>query len=467
MTKVLLASFVLLAVCWVANDALADQPNILVILADDMGYGDLSCFGSRQINTPNIDSLAEAGVRCTNAYVTSSVCAPSRAGLMTGRYPNRFGFEHNIVGASEYYNYETTGLPNDEITIANRLKEAGYRTGCIGKWHLGVHLEHFHPNARGFDYYFGRFKGHGYFPKVEDRQIYRQDKPVDRIEIPYTTDWYTKEAIDFIGDGGSDEPWFLYLAHDTPHTPLQAKPKDLQRFAHIENKRRRTICAMQHCLDENVGKLISHLKTTRQFESTLIVFLSDNGGVTNGANHSINAPLNGQKSTFWEGGIRVPMIYCWPNKIEAGGKYDPMVSTLDFTPTFMAAAGKTLPKEARKTQKRIDGVDLLPHLTGKSKSPPHTELYWRISHRGAAVRHGDWKLVRTPHRPVMLYDLSNDVSEQNNLAAEQPELANDLMKKLAKWEESFKDTPRWFSNNRWKKTNRKHYESEYVLEQPH
>ncbi len=447
----------------------AEQPNILLIMADDMGYGDIGCYGSTQIKTPNIDALAARGIKCTDGYVTSSVCAPSRAGLMTGRYPNRFGFEHNIVGASEYYNVDTIGLPVDETTIADRLRTVGYATACIGKWHLGGSLDRFHPNQRGFEYYFGRYKGHGYFPTVESKQIYRQKLPVTEIDVPYTTDWYTEESIQFVDSVETGKPWFLYLAHDTPHTPLQAKPEDLEKYTHIKDKRRRTVCAMQHCLDENIGRLVKHLKSQGQLKNTLIVFLSDNGGVTHGLSHSLNAPLNGCKSTFWEGGIRVPMIFSWPKRLPQGMTYSKIVSSLDFTPTFMAAAGRPLKLKKGKDEngKPIDGVDLLDYFDGPVPDhAPHNELFWRISHRGAAVRSGDWKLVRTPHSFPMLYDLRQDLSEQKNLAWEQPEKARELMLKLTNWEESFKDTPRWFSANRWKAKNRKHYSNHYVIEQP-
>ena len=249
------------------HESRCEQPNLMIILADDMGYGDIGCYGSKQIATPNIDSLAERGVRCSQGYVSMMVCAPSRAGIMTGRYQSRFGFEHNIVGAGRFYVPNEIGLPTDEVTIADRLKELGYQTACIGKWHLGGDEAH-HPNSRGFDYYFGRFKGHGYFPKASDKKIYRQRAPVETIDVPYTTDWYTKEAIDFIDRVPDGKPWFLYLAHDTPHTPLQAKKEDIARFAHISQKNRRVYCAMQHCLDENVGKLLEHLEQnqpTRQY----------------------------------------------------------------------------------------------------------------------------------------------------------------------------------------------------------
>ena len=433
----------------------AERPNLMIILADDMGYGDLSCYGSKQIATPNLDALAERGVRCRQAYVAMMVCAPSRAGLMTGRNPSRFGFEHNLVGTTSYY--KDVGLPVDEVTLANRLLDAGYATACIGKWHLGGDAER-HPNSRGFEYYFGRFKGHGYFPKAKDKQIYRQREPVDEIEVPYTTDWYTKETIDFIDRAPADQPWFVYLAHDTPHTPLQAKEEDLARFAHLEPRNRRVYCAMQHCLDQNVGRVVEHLRSTGQLDNTLIVFFSDNGGTTQG---SINAPLRGSKSTFLEGGLRVPMIFSWPDRLPQGAEYDLPVSSLDLLPTFAAAAGVELP--AKPT---LDGVDLLPHLLGERDTRPHERLFFRMTLRGAAYREGDWKVVRLPHRQAELYDLSKDTSETSNLAATQPERVARMMRELNEWEQNLPHTPRWIGGNGWIRANRAKYDKDYLLTQP-
>ncbi len=444
------------------------MPNLLIILADDMGYGDLSCYGSKQLETPNIDALAADGVRCTNGYVSGTVCSPSRAGLMTGRYQSRFGHEHNIVGAKEYFVQDQIGLPISEVTMADRLKQLGYRTACIGKWHLGGGA-HFHPNARGFDYYFGRYKGHGYFPKVKDKQMYRQREPVSKIDVPYTTDWYTVEALNFIDNVPEGEPWFVYLAHDTPHTPLQAKQEDLDRFAHIKDKKRRTMLAMQHCLDENVGKLVQHLKDTGQYDNTLIVFFSDNGGIVDGTSQSINAPLRGQKSIFFDGGMHVPFIFTWPDgKLPKGTTYTEPFIALDLLPTFLAAAGSPWQiKDGKLDGKIYDGVDLLPYLKGeRGDEHPHDTMYWRITHRGAAMRDGDWKLIRTTHATPQLYDLSKDVSEVNDLAGEQPQRVRELMIKLAEWEESLEDTPRWFSGNYWKKKNRMLYYQDYPLTQP-
>ena len=455
--SILLATFMM-------TDAVfaSEQPNILVILADDMGYGDISCYGSKQIHTPNIDALADRGVKCNQAYVAMMVCAPSRAGIMTGRYPNRFGFEHNIMGGNHKYRSDMIGLSLEESTIADRLKEAGYQTACIGKWHLGG-TEPYHPNSRGFDYYFGRFKGHGYFPKVKDKSIYRQRKPVESIDFPYMTDWCTEETIQYIEKVDPGTPWFIYLAYDTPHTPLQAKEEDIAKFSHIKNRGRRIYCAMQHCMDQNIGRIIESLDKLGQLDNTLIVFLSDNGGTT-GA--SINAPLRGAKGTFLEGGLRVPMIYSWPNKFPQGVEYDPMVISLDLLPTFVAAAGSKLPAKPE-----VDGVNLIPYLeeAGRSRSSagvPHDELYFRMTLRGAAYRDGDWKLVRVPYSSPELYNLADDISERNNLANEYPERVKRMLTKLNEWEGDLQETPRWLGTNNWIDHNRKLYSKDYILTQP-
>lgn len=443
----------------------ASKPNILIILVDDMGYGDLSCFGSKQIPTPNIDALAAGGVRCTTGYVSGSVCAPSRGGLMTGRYQERFGFEHNMTFQASM-NPEWLAVPKDEKMIPAYLKEAGYATGIIGKWHLGgKSIEWHHPLARGFDYYFGRYGGHGHFPTVKSKSIFRGREPVTKIDVPYTTDWYTKEAIDFIDRAPKNQPWFLYLAHDTPHTPLQAKKEDIAKFTHIKDKKRRIYAAMQHCLDENVGKLVTHLKSTNQFDDTLIVFLSDNGGPTT-SNASLNAPLRGQKSMVLDGGVRVPFIFSWPNGLPAGKTYQQPFISLDLLPTFLAAAGLDRTKFEQK-KKPLDGVNLIPFLKGeKGDTPPHETLYWRILMRSAGIRHQHWKLIRMPDRAPLLYDLRSDVSEQKNIASKHPDIVAELLQKLFLWETSHQRPPSFLGSLNWMKKHMSMYDREYQLTQP-
>lgn len=466
-------SFILAAIaaCTPLVQAAEQRPNILFILADDMGYGDLSCYGSSQIKTPTLDNLASNGVRFTDAYVSASVCAPSRAGILTGRYQERFGFEHNL-GTPHYVKPEKVGIPLDELLVSDRLKKLGYRTGIIGKWHVGEHLPEHHPNARGFDYFFGMLGGsHTYWPTPGKHQLLRNDDKVTQIPATsnYLTDWFSREAEEFI-ERNQKSPWFLYLSYNTPHTPMQAKEEDMRTYAHITPKRRQIYCAMQHCMDKNIQSIISKLKSTGQFENTLIVFASDNGGSVT-ASSAINAPLNGMKGTFMEGGLRVPMIMHWPKGLKAGSTYKQPVITLDLTPTFVGLAGGSVEEETigsgKKARKRIrDGVDLMPYLSGEKAGAPHKSLFWRMALRGSTIRSGNWKLIQTPHHPTMLFDLANDISEQNNLANKHPEKVAELTAEYALWAESLASNPMWISGNYWSKYNKKLYQQSYEIEQP-
>ncbi|MEM7200826.1 MAG: sulfatase-like hydrolase/transferase [Planctomycetota bacterium] len=474
MTEARSLAAVALLVCAVlapAQDSAA-PPNILVILTDDMGYGDLSCYGSEQIQTPHIDALAAAGVRCTQGYVTAPVCSPSRAGLLVGRYQNRFGFEHNLVGPQGHYRPESLGIPRDEQTIADRLQRLGYRTGCIGKWHVGRSVDWQLPNARGFGEFFGtRLGGHEYFVKADRCTLFRNGDKVTEVAERYLTDWFTSEALAFVDATPEDRPWFLYLAYTTPHTPLQAKTADLAEFRDLEPERRRTYAAMQRCLDDSVGRLLGRLDETGAAANTLVVFLNDNGGYCS-RNGSINAPLRGQKGTMLEGGLRVPFLWRWPGRLPAGAVYDPPISAVDLMPTLVAAAGGRLETEwvgsGRQRRQRVyDGVDLLPFLRGdRDGERPHPTLYWRFALRGAAIRDGDWKLLRLPHRAAELYDLATDASELRDLAASEPARVEALMAKLFAWECTFERPPMWLGPNSWLPRNRNSYDRDYALEQP-
>lgn len=451
------------------------QPNVLLIVADDMGYGDLSCYGSEQISTPNLDALAASGARCTDGYVSSSVCAPSRAGLLTGRYQNRFGFEHNLVGDTSTYRAESLSIPKDEHTIADRLGALGYQTACIGKWHVGEQLEWQLPNQRGFDYFFGMRNGHhDYWPKPDKHRLYRNGERATTIDQPYLTDWFTNEALAFIEraeqkDG--DAPWFLYLSYNTPHSPMQARPDDYEQANYVANKRRRKYVAMQHCMDRNIGRIRKRLDERELTGNTLIIFLSDNGGSVY-ASSACNAPLRGEKGTFLEGGLRVPMIWSWPGHIAAGRTYRQPVISLDILPTVLAAAGSqiepgTIGKGKRRRQRIYDGVDLLPFLAEQATTAsPHQHLCWRMLMRGAAVRRGNHKLVRTPFAKPQLYDLSNDLSEQHDLAAAEPKIVEQLLAILTQWEDSHERPPMWSSAVTWSRFNRAFYSKAYQLTQP-
>ncbi|MCP5022868.1 MAG: sulfatase-like hydrolase/transferase [bacterium] len=462
--------------------AAEEPPNLLLIVADDMGFGDLSCYGSLQIQTPSLDRLAAGGIRCTDGYVSNSVCAPSRAGLLTGRYGSRFGFEHNLSRPG-YLKPEYAGIPLDETLLPERLKELGYRTGIVGKWHLGESLPEQHPTARGFDFFFGMLGGsHPYWPTLKkNKLLHGHGKPTE-IRAPYLTDWFTLEALDFIRgkrgvvNSGAEQPWFLYLSYNTPHGPMQAKDEDLARFAHIQNKTRRTYCAMQHCMDQNIGKIVAELETRGELDNTLIVFISDNGGAVE-VSHAVNAPLRGTKGTFLEGGIRVPMLYHWPAKLKPSVYSEPVIS-LDIQARMVAAAGGSAPRpgvrqerEGRKKKDRpiYDGVNLLPFLSGEKKeggATPHGALYWRMALRGSAVRVGDWKLLRPNSLLPQLYNLREDIGETTNLIGEQPEIVDRLLQMLNAWEFSLERNPMFISSPFWSNYNRRLYSKKFSLVQP-
>lgn len=410
--------------------AAADKPNVVVLLADDLGYADVGFHGCKDIPTPNLDALAKAGVRCTNGYVSGPYCSPTRAGFLTGRYQNRFGHEFNPGGGGG-----EMGLPLTETTVADRLKAAGYATGLVGKWHLGG-AEKFQPPARGFDDFFGFLGGaHTYF--AEKTTTIRRGKEAV-VEKEYLTDALGREAVVFI-DKNKAKPFFLYLAFNAVHTPMEANDARLKQFAGIADPRRRTYAAMLSAMDENIGKVLTKLRDEKLEERTLIVFFSDNGGPTmqgTTLNGSVNAPLRGSKRTTLEGGVRVPFVLTWKGTLPAGKVYENPVIQLDLTPTFLAAAGVE-----PKADWKLDGVDLLPYLKGTNPGKPHETLYWRFGQQ-LAIRHGDWKLVKYDQAadgkprgagPYRLYDLAKDVGEATDLSEKVPERLKDLEARWAKW----------------------------------
>ncbi len=430
-----------------AAHAAERRPNILVIVADDLGYSDVGFQGARDIPTPHLDRLAASGIRCTDGYVSYPVCSPSRAGLITGRYQQRFGYEFNPKWDATA---ATHGLPLSEATLADSLRSAGYTTGAIGKWHLGAHPQ-FHPNRRGFDDFFGFLGGgHRYLPgsaveveigagkKAASSGDAEHTSPLLRnsTEVPEVGELTTRlgeEATASITRYAKDpKPWFLYLAFNAPHTPMQARADQLARFASITDERRRTYAAMVATVDEAVGRILGALDATGQRERTLIFFISDNGGpmTKRNANASVNSPLRGQKGDVFEGGIRVPFIVAWPARIPAGRTYSQPVIALDILPTALAAAGAT--RDAKLAA--LDGVDLLPFLTGKNTAAPHPRLFWRMDAGEAfAVREGNWKWLRTYQNAPQLYDLSADLGETRDLASSRPEIAERLAAAAAEW----------------------------------
>ncbi len=417
----------------------ADLPNIIILYADDAGYAD---FGFQSITdkamvglTPHIDSIAATGARFTNAYMSGAVCSPSRAGMLTGRYQERFGHELNIPPG-----YMKGGLPLSEKTMAARLKHVGYTTGIIGKWHLG-YPPAYQPNRRGFDFFLGLLQGsRPYFPMKKPtphRVIQRNGKATP--ETGYVTDRFGEGAIEFI-KAHRDRPFFLYVSFTSPHGPLQAKPSDLKQLEHITDRRRRIYAAMVKCMDDNVGRILNVLRETGLDDRTLVVFTNDNGGQTKTG--AVNTPLRGRKGQMWEGGIRVPMAMKWPGRIDPGITIDDPVIALDLLPTFLAAAGRRVDPAWK-----LDGVNLLPRLTGKESAIPERPLFWRIHgpDRETAVRLGKWKLIQPDQRPAtrpLLFNLEDDIGESNDVAAMHPEQVTRLSAILDRWERQLVD-PLW------------------------
>lgn len=423
-------------VCWGASAS--RPPNILLIVADDLGYADLGVQGCRDIPTPHIDSLAVNGVRFTSGYVSAPVCSPSRAGLLTGRYQQRFG--HELNPGRPQAAPPNFGLPLEETTLADRLKKLGYTTGAFGKWHLGYRPE-FHPSRRGFDEFLGFLAGaHSYVDNLDPiNPVQSSGKPIARFD--YTTDMFAAAAAEFILRH-KDRPFFAYLSFNAVHTPMQAKAADLERFAAIENELRRQLAAMLWAMDEAVGRVLVRLRELNLEEDTVIFFLSDNGGPTL-ANGSRNAPLRGVKSTLWEGGIRVPFIVQWKGRLPAGKVDDRPVIALDILPTAVAAAGGKIEPDWK-----LDGVNLLPHLTGRKPGAPHANLFWRFGEQ-YAFRQGDWKLI-LPQRSDQpeLYHLARDLRETNNLADKEPDKLKALRNIYDHWSDQL-IAPKWeYTRNR-------------------
>ena len=399
------------------------RPNLVLIVADDLGYAGVGYQGCKDVPTPNIDSIARNGVQFTDGHVSCPVCSPTRAGLMTGRYQHRFGHEFN-PGPPATADVKF-GLPLSQITMADLLKKAGYVTGMVGKWHLGLAPE-YHPMKRGFDEYFGFLHGgHDYLdPKADSTNpILRGTEPVDKEE--YLTDAFTREAVAFLERRRRD-PFFLYLSYNAVHTPMQATQKYLDRFKNITDPARRTHAAMLSALDDGVGAVLAKLRETGLEDDTLVIFISDNGGPTP-SNTSSNLPLRGYKGQLLEGGHRVPFALQWKRQIKGGQVYRQLASSLDILPTVVAVGGGELPKD-----RPIDGVDLMPHLTGQKTSAPHQCLVWRQGERHA-VRMGDWKLLVEDGGQAQLYDLSKDIGESNDLAAKNPDKVKELSAAFDKW----------------------------------
>jgi len=418
-----------------------EKPNVIVILTDDQGYADVGFNGCKDIPTPNIDRIANNGVRFTNGYVTYAVCGPSRAGIITGRYQDRFGFGRNPLCAPQD---TIQGLPSTEETLAKALSRSGYTSIALGKWHLGAHKSQY-PLRRGFDEFYGFLSGgHKYFPEnwtldditeikaqfdAYNTRLMRDNGRV--YEKEYLTDALSREAVSFI-ERKADTPFFMYLAYNAPHAPLQATEKYLKRFSHIKNKKRRIYAAMVSAVDDGVGRVLDKLEELDISDNTLVFFLSDNGGPER-KNGSDNGILRDGKGSLYEGGIHVPFAVQWPGHIPVGQVYEKSVSSLDIFATAVAYA-KAIPKN------KLDGVNLVPYINGKKEGEPHKQLFWRkYDQKDFAIRSGNHKLVKYKSDTAEIYNLKEDISESNSLALTEANHYSELKSEYQFWEDVMKD----------------------------
>jgi arylsulfatase A-like enzyme len=410
------------------------SPNVILILADDLGYADLSCHGSEDIRTPNIDALAASGIRFTEGYVPASVCGASRACLMSGRYACEFGVRGNSDAA--------IGIPLDQKNIAEYLKQgSGVFTAVLGKWHLGEHSVDQTPIARGFDHFLGFLNGKShYWPfsdagqkqinTTEDFPTQRNEKiltPADYPPETYMTDLLTQEAVEIVqgGHGRGDQPFFIYLSYNAPHGPLQAPEDCKERNSHIKDKARNTFAGMMTSMDDGIGRVIQALKDEGLYENTMVIFLSDNGGPTT-KNTSKNTPFRGVKGEVWEGGVRVPFMVSWPAKIKAGQVREEPVCSIDLAPTIVSLAGL-------KIDPSTDGIDLSAWLTDAQKELPSRDLYyWRAGNR--AIRSGRYKYEQHGSEKE-LFDIKANPVEDPAQKLNAPERQSAMADKLARWEE--------------------------------
>jgi arylsulfatase A-like enzyme len=426
-----------------------DKPNLIVIMTDDMGYADVGFNGCKDIPTPNIDSIAYNGAHIVNGYVSFPVCGPSRAGFITGRYQDRFGFTTNpTIDPTN----DIAGLPLDEKTIAEVLHKEGYKSAIVGKWHLGTH-PNFHPLKRGFDYFYGFLSGgHNYFmnqltienlENVKSKWAWYKTKlrenhktlEFEDYKTDYLTDELSEAGLRFINkQAENNQSFFLFLAYNAPHTPMHATEKYLSRFPDIEDKKRKTYAAMVSAVDDGVGNVLRTLKDNGIEENTLIVFLSDNGGAHNNA--SQNTPLRGTKGSVYEGGLRVPFAMQWKGVIPANTSYEESVSSLDIMASIVDILDiKTNPK------KPLDGVNIIPYLTGKKKGAPHEYLFWRKWEQNAmAAINADYKLLKVKkNAETEFYNLKKDVSEKENIKGSNSKKVQEIQKEWDKWNVQLKD----------------------------
>lgn len=440
--------------------AASEKPNVIIIMADDLGYADVSAYGIKRLNTPNIDRIGNEGVKFTDGYASAPVCSPSRAGTQTGRYQERFGFEFNN-GPARRDAEEGLGLDVGEITLGQQLRNNGYRTGLVGKWHLGSQ-DQFYPTNRGYDEFVGLLSGATSYiditrPDVVNLQkadggeggnAGRRNQYTQIVEGPnrqvvdnhqeYLTEYLARRSTEFISrNAKSDNPYFLYAAFTAPHDPLTVTRKYYDRFPQIKDEQNRIYAAMVSSLDDAVGEILDAVDASGEADNTIVYFLSDNGCAAYYPGMCACEPLRGGKLTHYEGGVRVPMLVRWPAKLKGGQVYRNPVSTLDIFPTLTAAAGGALAKD-----RVYDGVDLVPYLSGQKEGVPHDALMWR-RHPMASIRKGDWKLWKSlDGKFTLLFNLKDDPNETTNLAEKNPAKLNELQTAFDTWAKDMQD-PRW------------------------
>lgn len=478
----------------------AEKPNIILIFCDDLGYADVGfnadLFGvETDVVTPEIDSLARAGTIFRQAYVTHPFCGPSRMGLMSGRMQHAYGGQKNLPDVAKHLrDYNSKGIPESETLISTVLKEAGYSTGCIGKWHMGS-SQPFHPNARGFDEFFGFVGGgHQYYPSVTDKVepkindyqyfLERNGNDYRSPDGAYLTDMFSEDAVRFISTHSTKtNPFFLYLAYNAPHSPLQAKTEDLKRLypSHVPSDpangvdyrdygKRQNYVAMMYAVDRGVAQIVAALNDPNDdsdtsdsiMDNTLIVFLSDNGGkISQAAN---NAPLQDDKGSTLEGGIRVPMFMHWPKMIPSGEVFEHPVLALDFYPTFAKLAGASIPAD-----KVLDGKNIWEDFLAGKNSHASESMYWLRHHGGGnevAVRKGNFKAYRKNFGAWKVFDLKSDLDESDNIAASRNDVLRGLVADGREWSQTHRD-PLWHDTENgfksWIENNMPRYDETFSI----
>ena len=426
-----LVCFSILFSCSIDSDS---KPNIIIILADDAGYSDFGFMGSDEIKTPNIDQLALDGVTFNNAYVSASVCSPSRAGLLTGMYQQRFGHECNLDS-----DVNNSFDPN-QITIAEALKTEGYNTGLIGKWHLGDKTQN-HPLKNGFDYFWGFISGarnYFYDPNEKSRNSIRNvvENYSETNFEGYLTDVLGNKAVNFIDKNHqSNTPFFLFLSFNAPHTPMQAKNDVLEKF---KDNPRSVYASMMWSMDEAIGNVIDGLKENNQYDNTIIYFLSDNGAAM--SNDASPFPYKGWKGNQYEGGIKTPMIMTWKNKIESNTQFDGFISALDIFKTSLEASNVN-----KEFMINADGKNIMNFLNDNNIK--NENLFWRKD-KMATVRSGNYKLIRLNDTSTVLYNIKKNYYEDFDLKINESQVHDSLLKLLSSWENTLID-PNWIENKNW------------------